>query len=89
MKTTMWTELQANDCKVVKVDERSGHIASVQIKHASLKRPLWFTRSRAGNWYWRNTGGENNPYADGYIIKGTLMMLAGVPRAYPELAVSV
>jgi len=86
MKTTMWTELQAGDCKVVKVDERAGIIMSVQIKHVDLKRVLWFTRSRAGNWYRRNTGGENSPYAEGCIIKGTLMIEAGTPREYPELA---
>jgi len=86
MKTTMWTELLAGECKVVKVDERDGHIASIQIKHASLKRALWFTISQAGNYYWRNTGKENNPYADGYIIKGMLDGMVGAPRAYPELA---
>ena len=85
MKTTMWTELQANECKVIKVDERNGHIASVQIKHTSLRRALWFTKSCAGNWYWRNTGG-NSTYAAGYIIKGELDGTASVPREYPELA---
>ena len=86
MKETMWTELQANECKVVKVDERSGHIASVQIKHANIPRPLWFIESRAGNWYWRNTGGDNSQYAHGYIVKGQLDGMANAPREYPELA---
>lgn len=86
MKTTIWTELQADECIVKRVDERSGHIVSVQIKHASLRRPLWFTKSRSGNFYWRNTRSESSPYADGYIIKGQLDGLVGAPRAYPELA---
>ena len=86
MKTTMWQELQSNECRVVKVDERCGNILSVQIKHTSLKRPLWFIKSRAGNWYWRNTGRCDNIYAEGYIVKGTLDGMVGAPRAYPELA---
>ena len=86
----MWTELKANECKVIKVDERSfGRIVSVQIRHPSLRRALWFTISQAGNYYWRNTGREMDPYADGYIIRGHLDGLVGAPRAYPELAVSV
>lgn len=86
MKTTVWTELQSSECKVVKVDERSGIIMSVQIKHVSLRRALWFIKSRAGNWYWRKTGRYDDTYADGYIIRGTLDGTAGVPREYPELA---
>ena len=85
MKTTMWTALQANECKVVKVDERSGNISSVQIKHASLRHPLWFTKSRAGNWYWRNTRGAVD-LAEGYIVKGELDGTVGAPREYPDLA---
>jgi len=85
MKTTMWTPLQANECKVIKVDERNRNIASVQIKHASLYRPLWFTKSRAGNWYWRNTVSANAVYAAGYIIKGKLDGITSAPREYPEL----
>lgn len=72
MKQTMWTELGAADCKIVRVDDYNGSVASIQIKHAALKRPLWFTKSRAGNWYWRSTGREGNVYADGYIVKGEL-----------------
>jgi hypothetical protein len=86
MKTTMWTTLYANECTVVMVDERNGNISSVKIKHASLRRPLWFSKSQAGNWYWRNTRGAND-LADGYTIKGELDGTVGAPREYPELAV--
>ena len=86
MKTTMWTELQANECSVIKVDDRGGHITSAQIRHVSLKRPLWFIQSRAGNWYWRNAGGDSETYAAGYIVRGALDGFISVPRAYPELA---
>jgi len=86
MKQTMWTPLQAAECKVLGVDERAGHICSVKISHPQLKRPLWFTESQAGNFYWRSTGRESDAYAAAYIVKGELDGLTGAPRAYPELA---
>jgi hypothetical protein len=84
MKTTMWTELQANECEVKRVDDRYGNVASVQIKHPSLPRALWFTKSQKGNWYWRKTGRSGDTYADGYIIRGSLDGIVGAPRLiYP------
>jgi hypothetical protein len=88
MKTTMWTDLHAEQCTVLEVDERAGHICSVKISHSELRRPLWFTESRKGNFYWRNTGRGMDAYAAGYIIRGQLDGLVGAPRVYPELAVS-
>lgn len=85
-KSTQWIELQAEDCTVLKVDERQGEILSVQIKHSTLRRPLWFTISRRGNFYWRDTGRGSDTFAEGYIIKGSLDGTVGAPRAYPELA---
>lgn len=80
MKTTMWTELKSDECAVLGVDERAGHICSVKISHPKLRRPLWFTESRAGNFYWRSTGRESDSCADGYIIRGQLDGLVGAPR---------
>jgi len=89
MKTTMWTTLDAHECMVLEVDTRAGILYSVKISHPTLRRPLWFTKSRSGNFYWRNTGRASDTYADGYIIQGQLDGTVSASRAYPELAVSI
>lgn len=72
MKQTMWVELNAANCKIVRVDDHNGSVAAIQVKHAALKRPLWFIKSQAGNWYWRSARREGDACADGYIVKGEL-----------------
>ena len=86
MKPTIWNRLQAEQCTVLEVDERFGKIMSVKLSHPSLGRALWFPISQKGNFYWRNTGGAGEHYAEGYIVVGGLDGLVGAPRAYPELA---
>lgn len=85
-KSTQWTELQAETCTILSVDERRGEVLSVKIGHLALPRPLWFTLSRRGSFYWRDTGKGGDGYATGYVIKGALDGMVGAPREYPELA---
>lgn len=86
MKSTMWVELKAEECRVIKLDVRNGNIQSIQIKHILLPRALYFTKSQAGNWYWRATRTMSDAYADAYIIQGNLVIPDGLPLAYPEFA---
>lgn len=75
-KSTIWTELKAEDCKIIKKYIPEGGTVeggSIEINHPSFKRPLCFVLSRRGNWYWRNTGKAKDFYAEGYIIKGELI----------------
>lgn len=78
--------MEADECTVIRVDIRSGVIQAVQVRHAALPRPLYFTKSRAGNWYWRATRAMSDAYADAYIIRGSLVIPDGLPMTYPQFA---
>jgi len=62
-KTTDWYELDIE--KAIILDHDRGQ---VRIAHPELRRPLWFTPSRAGNLYWRSTGGTRQDRAFAWII---------------------
>lgn len=63
-KDTDWFQLDFQRAEVLGRDR-----GQVRIAHPDLKRPLWFTPSRAGNLYWRDTGKGSDPRAIAYIIR--------------------
>lgn len=64
-KDTDWFDL---DPELIQILDRDR--GQVRIAHPDLKRPLWFTPSRAGNLYWRDTGGASESRAIAYIVRG-------------------
>ena len=63
-KQTLWTGLDA--ARVVILEDYG---ESRKLRHPNLKRPLYFVKSRRGNWYWRATDRQTDWHARGYIIK--------------------
>jgi hypothetical protein len=75
-KDTDWWELDPEQMQVIGRDR-----GQVRIAHPELKRSLWFTPSRRGNLYWRDTGGASEPRAVAYIIKNGVSLTNNVPIA--------
>jgi len=76
-KPTIWQELNAEDCKIIKKYIPEGGTVeggSIVVRHPKLKRPRSFVLSKKGNWYSRYTGEREDYYAEGYIIKGELIV---------------
>lgn len=73
-KDTDWFELDFQNVEVVGRDR-----GQVRIAHPDLKRPLWFTPSRVGNLYWRDTGGSKEERATAYIIKDGVRLTRFMP----------
>lgn len=75
MKSTIWKELKAEECQIVKTYIPEGGTiegGNIMVRHSLLKRPRSFILSKKGNWYSRYTGKGEDYYAEGFIIKGEL-----------------
>lgn len=75
-KRTLWVELDAERVEIIEIFIPEGGTiegGSIKLKHPLLPRARQFTFSRAGNWYSRYTGQADDPFAQGYIIKGDLI----------------
>ena len=85
MKTTIWIELEAEECQIIKSYIPEGGTiegGSITINHPKLKRPRCFILSRKGNWYSRYTGKKEDYYAEGYIIKGKEKIIMQMKAKY-------
>lgn len=71
-KQTEWKKLDVERCEVLARNPGGGY----RVRHPELRRPRWFNRSRAGNFYSRYTGKETDGLALGYLLSAEPNLLA-------------